>query len=64
MDIGGDTDLHLAADGGRIEVVALLVAQGADVNAKNHHGQTPLDLAAENGHEDIVQLLKEHGAKE
>ena len=39
------------------EIVDLLIANGANVNAKNEEGGTPLHLAAEEGHQQIVELL-------
>ena len=44
----GDTALHLAAAGYRIEIVDLLLAAGADPNAANNHRRsTPLHYAAD-----------------
>src|SRR5664279_4722608 len=44
----GDTALHLAAAGYRVEIVRLLLAAGADPNAaKNHRGSSPLHYAAD-----------------
>jgi ankyrin repeat protein len=44
----GDTALHLAAAGGRVEIVKLLLAAGADANAAfNHRRGTPLHYAAD-----------------
>src|SRR5262245_5944688 len=44
----GDTLLHLAAAGYRVEIVRLLLAAGADPNAaKNHRKSTPLHYAAD-----------------
>jgi ankyrin repeat protein len=37
--------------------VELLLANRADVNAKNNDGWTPLYTAAETGHKDVVELL-------
>ncbi len=37
--------MHKAADEDHKEVAELLIAEGADVNAKTRHGQTPLNLA-------------------
>ena len=47
---------------GHKEVVELLIAKGADVNAKNDGGYTPLHQAAINGHKEIAELLIEKGA--
>src|SRR5690349_15484770 len=44
----GDTALHLAAAGYRVEIVGLLLAAGADPNAaSNHRHSTPLHYAAD-----------------
>ena len=58
----GMTPLHYAADEGHTEVVELLIANGADVNAKNENGWTPLHLAAYWGGKEIVELLIAAGA--
>jgi ankyrin repeat protein len=61
-DYGHATPLHAAAYEGHKDVAELLLAKGADVNAKNIIGQTPLDLAAGNDHKDIMDLLMAHKA--
>jgi hypothetical protein len=44
----GDTALHVAAAGYRIEIVGLLLAAGADPNAaRNHRHSGPLHYAAD-----------------
>ncbi len=53
----GWTPLHKAAYEGYREIVELLIAKGADVNAKNKRGMTPLHLAAEYGRNQVVELL-------
>jgi len=42
------------------EVVSMLIARGAVVNAKTADGATPLALARSAGHDDIVRLLRRH----
>jgi Protein of unknown function (DUF1566)/Ankyrin repeats (3 copies)/Ankyrin repeats (many copies) len=53
----GQTPLHIAAFGGRIDIAKLLLANKADVNAKANNGATPLHLAAAKGDKDMVELL-------
>src|SRR3974390_2017574 len=44
----GDTALHLAAAGYRLELVRLLIATGADPNSiRNHRQSSPLHYAAD-----------------
>jgi ankyrin repeat protein len=54
---GLSTPLHKAAEGGRKDVAELLLANHADVNAKDNQGATPLHWAAAYGHQDVVELL-------
>ena len=56
-DGSGRTPLHIAADRGQPPMVELLLAHGANRNAKDNRGRTPLDLAEERGHEDVVARL-------
>jgi ankyrin repeat protein len=39
----------------------LLLAHGADVNAKTGQKQTPMGLAAQNKLKEMVELLRLHG---
>jgi len=48
---------------GHKEVVGLLIAKGADVNAKGDGGTTPLDRAIINDETEIADLLRKHGGK-
>ena len=58
----GDTLLRYAARKGHKEIVELLIAEGADVNAKESAGWTPLHNAALDGHREIAELLIAEGA--
>lgn len=44
-------------------IVALLIAEGAELNVQDQEGETPLDQAIEGGSAETVALLKKHGAK-
>ena len=59
----GDTALHKAAENGHRDVVALLLAKGADMNARTLGGWTPLHKAAWEGHQETVELLINEGAE-
>jgi ankyrin repeat protein len=49
-DKEGNTALHLAAAEGHLAVVVVLMANGAQVDAKNDDKCTPMMNAALNGH--------------
>ncbi len=54
--------LHYAAQSYFKEIAELLIANGADVNAKDRIGSPPLHWAVRKGQKDIVELLIEAGA--
>ena len=56
------TALHLAALAGQDEVAKLLVAAGADVNARKGDRTCPLHDAAQSGSKTIAALLLAKGA--
>ena len=58
----GTTPLIVAAGGNCADVVDLLIARGASLNAKNSDGWTPLIKAASAGHAEIVEKLLASGA--
>ncbi|CAG2251355.1 ILK [Mytilus edulis] len=49
--------LHWAAREGRTNIVDMLIARGARINATNMGDDTALHLAASHGHRDIVMML-------
>jgi hypothetical protein len=51
-----------AIRGGDVETVRAMLANGADVDARDRHGQTALMIAAHHGHRDLVQTLVDAGA--
>ncbi len=53
----GETPLHLAAEGRRVDVAEFLLANKADVNAKGVEGYTPLHWAAAKDYKDFAELL-------
>lgn len=54
--------LHAAAAGRSLSVAKVLIAAGADVNARQSGGWTPLHSAAQNGDVEFARLLTEAGA--
>ena len=59
---GNVTPLHSAAAGGSAEIVHVLLAAGADANARQNGGFTALHAAAQNGDAAMVRDLLDHGA--
>lgn len=58
----GGTPLHAAAEKGYVSVTEYLLANHADVNAKDNQGLTPLHIAARNGHKRLCEMLLAAGA--
>jgi ankyrin repeat protein len=54
--------LQVAVTHNHQDIAEVLLAHGADVDAKNVGGYTPLHFAASDGHKGIVELLLAHGA--
>jgi ankyrin repeat protein len=59
----GATPLFYAVYGGYLEIVELLIARGADVNAVNLNGNSVLDQAHNYDDQEMVELLEAHGAE-
>jgi uncharacterized protein len=59
---GGLTPLHFAVRHGYTEAALLLLASGADVNARTGDRTSPLLMAIINGHFDLARLLLDQGA--
>jgi ankyrin repeat protein len=57
-----DTLLIEAAANGHVDVVKLLIENGADVNLKGEAWYGPLHAAAARGHIEVVKILLENGA--
>jgi len=64
VDYDERTALHVASAHGHFEVVELLIASKADVQATDSWGHTALDEAVKSGHDDIQAVLRLAGAEE
>ena len=58
---GGSTALHRAAARQRPDLVPVLLAAGADVNATDFQGNTPLCCCAKSGTAEMLRLLIDAG---
>jgi ankyrin repeat protein len=58
----GQTALHKAAFAGHLEIIGLLIAAKADIEARDMFGQPPLITAAGAGREAAVKALLAAGA--
>lgn len=60
LDNDANTPLHLASLHGHLSIVDILLAYGADLNAKNRQGNTALELSCRKGFFDISKTLIMH----
>ena len=60
----GSTALHWAAGKGRKEIVELLLANGADVNAKNDGGESSLEVAVRYSQKEVLELFRQRSEKQ
>lgn len=58
----GNTALTYACAGGFIDVVKVLLKEGANIEDHNENGHTPLMEAASAGHVEVARVLLEYGA--
>lgn len=58
----GFTPLHLAAQEGHSDMIALLLEHAAEVNVRAKNGLTALHLAAQEDAVPVAQILVCHGA--
>ena len=61
-EINGKTALLLASELGDLEMVQVLVGNGADIQMRDNLGQTALHLATRFGQESVVKALLDAGA--
>lgn len=59
---GRSYPLHEASRNGHIQIVKLLLENGAKINIENYYKETALSLATQFKHNEVVNLLKSHGA--
>ena len=60
----GETPLFAASRKGHVEIVNLLLVNGASVFEKDTYGQTALTHATPKGNNEIIMLLIKAGAKQ
>ncbi|XP_071086413.1 putative ankyrin repeat protein RF_0381 [Haliotis cracherodii] len=62
-DDDGNNLLHMACEGGNVELVKhVLALNSVDINSRTEDGRTPAMIAASKGHKDMLKLLMNEGA--
>jgi hypothetical protein len=64
VDEGGNTPLHAAVRGVKLDLVMYFADLGADLNAKNDFGDTPMKIAQSKGAVSIINFLRSRGIEE
>ncbi|CAH1798047.1 unnamed protein product [Owenia fusiformis] len=54
----GESVLHIAASGGHIEIIELLLTKGINLSAKDKHGDSAVFWAARQGQVKVIEYLK------
>ena len=62
VDSNGDSLMHIAAQLGDVDTMALLLDAGVDINQQGDMGSTALHYAYDNQHANVVEFLLAHGA--
>ncbi len=62
-DENGRTGLHIAAMNGNLQIAAILIKAGANLNARDKLGNTALHYATDRNQVDMAQLLLDVGAE-
>ncbi|XP_041079108.1 ankyrin repeat and KH domain-containing protein 1-like isoform X7 [Polyodon spathula] len=62
LEAAGNTALTYACAGGFVDVVKVLLKEGANIEDHNENGHTPLMEAASAGHVEVARVLLEYGA--
>ncbi|KAK6534041.1 hypothetical protein TWF281_005380 [Arthrobotrys megalospora] len=55
-------ELHSALGKGNLDILKLIINDGADINARSEKGETALHIATKRGDNHIVEFLLKHGA--
>ena len=58
----GLTPLTCAVEGENVEIIRLMVENGADVNQIDARLRTPLQVAEKSGNSEVIEVLKQLGA--
>ncbi|KAH7125965.1 ankyrin repeat-containing domain protein [Dactylonectria macrodidyma] len=56
---GGMSALHSTVQYGKLEMARVLIANGADLRAKNNSGETPQEQARNSGKDEFIRLFEE-----